>query len=139
MRKKIIAAFLAIVMVMTILPLAAQAKPNLIVNTSSRERLDVRYYNFTYTLRNTGPDDIEDGYFSDAAGFKIGGIWYTHQESWVEHEGYDLPASTNSEEFYWEGDTPSGWKWFTQCTDENNTIDEVNENDNCKTHFWRFY
>ncbi len=139
MRKKILSVFLISMIIIIISSTTAQAIPNLKVNQVIKTRLSQCHYLICYQLRNTGTNDLEDTTFWDAAGFKESGIWVTIPESLIQHVDFDLPAGQNSEWFCYETDTPLGWTWFVQCTDEYDDVDEANENDNCLLKFWYFW
>ena len=145
MRKKIIATFLALGMLATILPLTVQAEEetepevDLDVTNVSVTRISRLYYRFCYRLYNHGPDDIENADFWDAGGYKSGGKWYVHQDSWIHHTNFYLEANHYSPTYCWYGYMPGGFRWFCQCTDELKDVDETNEDNNCDVGFWYFF
>ncbi len=140
MKRKVTTMLLILITIALISPMAAQALPNLIVNKAvAYYRHGFCDYTFRYQLRNNGPDDLVNATFYDAAGFYEGGRWRTEPDSIVNHTNYDLGAGDNSEWFYWRSDTPAGFVWWCQCTDEGDDIPEENENDNCLVklgYFW---
>ena len=133
MKRKITTTLLILITLVLILPMAAQALPDLVVNAARIAwRNGPLDYTIKYQLRNIGPDDLEDATFYDAAYYKESGKWYIIPSSIIIHVNYDLGASENSEWFYWRSDMPSGWTWWCQCTDIYDDVEEENEENNCK-------
>jgi hypothetical protein len=144
MMKKIIATFLTLGLLATILPLAVQAGPgpstadvDLVVKNVSIVRLDeVGLYNTTYRLYNHGPDDIINADFWDASGYKpLLGQWYVHMDSLIEHNAFYLDANHYSPYYSWEGYWPTGPHWWCVCTDEYDDVDETDDDNNCVVGF----
>lgn len=139
MRKTAVVMFLTLMMLATLLPMTAMTtkadiyrRVNLKVNQASIYwRHGPCDYEFKYQIRNTGPDDMVNEDFYDQAFFKESGEWCPIPSSIIWHYDYDLGASENSIFYYWRADTPYGWTWWCQCTDEGDDVEEQDETDNC--------
>jgi len=142
MTKKIKYTILTLVIGALVLPvtsMAATALPNLKVNYSDHVRNFQFNYTFTWQIRNTGPDNLVNATFADAAGFKENNVWYRVPGSILWHYNYNLAAGSNSGYWSWTGDTPNGFYWYCQSTDEFKNVSEADETDNLLLHYWYFY